>query len=102
MGDQMAMFEKDIDKGLDKNKAGDKFAHKAKDSDQSGQGGDGDMNSAEAMQFFQQLMGMQNGAPPNANGGAPNGPDLSDLPKLNEQEMEQFKQLMNQDGCAIM
>jgi len=95
--DQMALFEKDIDKGLDKNKAEDKFA--STDAANAGAGAGaadaGDMNSAEAMQFFQQLMGMQN-----ANNGA--GPDLSDLPKLDPQEMEQFKQLMNQDGCAIM
>ena len=94
--DQMANFEKTMDNESEK-----------LNKESGNSGGDEDMNTEEAMKFFQQLMGMQN----SNNNGNGNGddqkdndfmPNLNDLPKLNDAEMKQFKQLMNQDGCLIM
>merc|ERR1719410_395100 len=70
--DQMAQFEKDIDKNIpetntnnggdNSNQNGNSNDNKNKeDSKGGGGGGDDDMNAEEAMKFFQQLMGMQNG-----------------------------------------
>lgn len=100
--DQMAAFEKDIDKNPstqdnDKNNRDD-----STQSNDNKKNGDDDMNAEEAMKFFQQLMGMQNNGNSDEQKDNDFMPNLSDLPKLNEQEMQQFKQLMNQDGCSIM
>eukprot|EP00484_Ammonia_sp_Unknown_P020052 CAMPEP_0197031634 /NCGR_PEP_ID=MMETSP1384-20130603/10587_1 /TAXON_ID=29189 /ORGANISM="Ammonia sp." /LENGTH=348 /DNA_ID=CAMNT_0042461193 /DNA_START=69 /DNA_END=1115 /DNA_ORIENTATION=- len=125
--DQMAQFEKDIDKtNGDRNDAPNNNAtnngnqnsnapnndnNNNANANANANGGDDDMNAQEAMRFFQQLMGMQNNNNNGGNaGGAENAnnanndfmPNLDDLPKLNEQEMKQFKELMNQDGCSIM
>merc|ERR1719203_107263 len=56
--DQMANFEKQMDSDKEK-------AEKGK----GGGGGDEDMNPEEAMKFFQQLMGMQNGGNNENNDG---------------------------------
>ena len=99
--DQMAAFEKDIDKNSatsnNNNASGGGGAGSS-----SNRNGDDDMNAEEAMKFFQQLMGMQNNGNSDEQKDNDFMPNLNDLPKLNEQEMQQFKQLMNQDGCSIM
>eukprot|EP01084_Bolivina_argentea_P316720 549070_1 len=109
--DQMAKFEKDIDGNAaniesEGNAANETTNNNNNDDAGGGGGGDDDMNAQEAMKFFQQLMGMQNN---NNNNNASDDqkdndfmPNLNDLPKLNEAEMQQFKQLMNQDGCLLM
>merc|ERR1712083_392835 len=103
MGDQMAAFEKDIDstqvaqpKGDDVGSSDDNA--NGQNQNNNGNGGNEDMNPEEAMKFFQQLIGMQNQTDEQKNDFAPN---LNDLPKLNEEEMKQFKEMMNQDGCLI-
>lgn len=97
--DQMAAFEKDIDKnGTQSNNNNNNAGGSSNDN----RNGDEDMNAEEAMKFFQQLMGMQNNGNSDEQKDNDFMPNLNDLPKLNEQEMQQFKQLMNQDGCSIM
>jgi len=97
--DQMAAFEKDIDSAEAPN-TGNANGDRGGGGGGGGGGGDEDMNAEEAMKFFQQLIGMQK-----QNGDdqkdADFTPNLNDLPKLNEEEMRQFKEMMNQDGCSI-
>ena len=96
--DQMAQFEEEVDstktptENAEKNGKNKNGANKEKDED---------MNPEEAMEFFKQLMGMQ-GAAHSEQKSPDFMPDLNDLPKLNEVELQQFKQLMNQDNCSIM
>ena len=95
--DHMAAFEKNIDNNTDKANNDNNNNNNENNDDK-----DDDMNAEEAMKFFQQLMGMQNGQSSDDQKDNDFMPNLNDLPKLNEQEMQQFKQLMNQDGCSIM
>jgi len=104
--DQMAKFEKDVDDAKENNH---KNNNSNNNNNRNGKNSnndnasttDDDMNADEAMKFFQQLMGMKNGAE-NTGGDNDFVPNLNDLPKLNEEEMKQFKQLMGTDGCLIM
>merc|ERR1712087_957231 len=101
--DQMAAFENDIDSAKpngddDDNAQSTNDDANGQSQNNNGNGGNEDMNPEEAMKFFQQLIGMQNQTDEQKNDFAPN---LNDLPKLNEEEMKQFKEMMNQDGCLI-
>jgi len=108
--DQMAMFEKDIESTQTANSSGDGDGNgngnggdrdEAANSEESGTGGGNeDMNAEEAMKFFQQLIGMQKQTEDDQKDGDFT-PNLNDLPKLNEEEMRQFREMMNQDGCSI-
>ena len=101
--DQMAAFEKDIDKDSNTQNKTETGNNRNGNGNGNGNGdGDDDMNAEEAMKFFQQLMGMQNNGNSDEQKDNDFMPNLNDLPRLNEQEMQQFKQLMNQDGCLIM
>lgn len=112
--DQMAAFEKDIDNNNnndnknnnnntqnDDNRNGNNNAG-SNNNNNNDSNNDDDMNPEEAMKFFQQLMGMQNNGKPDDQKDNDFMPNLNDLPKLNEAEMQQFKQLMNQGGCLVM
>ena len=108
--DQMAMFEKDIDSAQPPNtnngnadnngNAEQRNNGDTNNADGGGGGGDEDMNAEEAMKFFQQLIGMQKQNEDDQKDGDFT-PNLNQLPKLNEEEMRQFKEMMNQDGCSI-
>merc|ERR1719499_807458 len=108
--DQMAMFEKDIDSAQPPNTNNENADNNGNaeqrnngdtnNADGGGGGGDEDMNAEEAMKFFQQLIGMQKQNEDDQKDGDFT-PNLNQLPKLNEEEMRQFKEMMNQDGCSI-